>query len=95
MVSAEQLDVDIRINQLLQEAETEGISFSDDVWRFLIQHQVSELGGHIRDLVNNALRSRSSEAKHEDFLQRAKEYFRILSPSDAKHHLYSLLARGY
>lgn len=95
MVSAEQLDVDIRINELQEAAETDGVSFGDDVWRFLIQHQVAELGGYVRDLVNDAFRSRSSEARQEDFLQRAKEYFRVLSPSDAKHHLYSLLARGY
>jgi len=95
MVSVEQLDVDIRVKQLVEEADTEGISFNDDVWQFVIQHQVTELGGYIRDLVNDALRSRSSAARQKDFVQRAKEYFRALSPSDAKRHLYALLARGY
>jgi uncharacterized protein YbjQ (UPF0145 family) len=95
VVSAEQLDVDIRINQLQTEADEEGISFNDGVWRFLIQHQVTELGGYIRDLVNDALKTRSSAARQEEFATRAKEYFRALSPSDAKRHLYALLARGY
>jgi len=79
----------------IQKANEEGISFNDEVWRFLIQHQVTELGGFIRDLVNDALKTRSSAARQEEFTTRAKEYFRSLSPPDAKRHLYALLARGY
>lgn len=94
VVSADALDVEMRIHDLVQDAEADGIEFTDDVWEFIIRHRVAELSPYIRDLVNDSLNLRIPSERQKRFVERSKEYFRVLPPEEAKPRLYALLARG-
>jgi uncharacterized protein YbjQ (UPF0145 family) len=92
-ITAREAVIEERTVRLLQKNQEGNLRLSDEIWRFLIENQVTDFGGVIQATITEILERPGLSQKQKKHLENGADYFLSIPEAKAKEHLYDMVRR--